>query len=69
MRRTYGLTRCSLLGKEFGGLRANPGGGASELPFGAADVGPAAELANAAKAYGRMIRNGARFRIVLVTGQ
>ena len=26
-------------------------------------------LANAAEAYGRMIRNEARFRIVLVTGQ
>jgi len=57
------------LGKEFGGLHANPGGGGSELPFGAADVGPTAELANAAKAYGRTMRNKARFRIVLVTGQ
>jgi len=26
-------------------------------------------LANAAEAYGRMMRNEARFRIVLVTGQ
>jgi hypothetical protein len=29
----------------------------------------AAELAKAAEAYGRMMRNEARFRIVLVTGE
>src|SRR6266702_6617456 len=40
-------------------------------PFGGVESGKqrTTGLANAAEAYGRMMRNEARFRIVLVTGQ